>query len=197
MLLTTALGGGACRVRQPTPLLDVPRPIVFAHRGGAGEGPESTIPTMLAALKLGPNLAIEIDVRRSADGHLVVIHDAKVDRTTNGTGAVERLTLSELQALDAAYCATPGVGRGSASGSACRAPGSAGRFPLRGKGYRIPTLAEVFAALPAQTLIGIEVKAPGFEDAFVPSGPSVGPIGPGGGRLGSGRRERPSADRPA
>jgi glycerophosphoryl diester phosphodiesterase len=121
---------------------------------------------MLAALADAPAVAIEMDVRRSRDGHLVVIHDASVDRTTNGSGLVARLTLAELQALDAAFCATPGVGRGGASASACRAPGGSGRFPLRGQGYRIPTLAEVFAAVPRDTLLGIELKAPGFEEAF-------------------------------
>ena len=138
---------------------------------------------MLAALERGPHVAIELDVRRSRDGHLVVIHDATVDRTTNGSGAVERLALSELQALDAAYCATPGAGRGSASGAACRAPDSAGRFPLRGKGYRIPTLTEVFATLPRQTLIGIEVKAAGFEQAVAQLAAPVGAARLAGGRF--------------
>jgi glycerophosphoryl diester phosphodiesterase len=145
-------------------LADVPRPIVFAHRGGSGEAAENTLAAMQAAIAGDPAVAIETDVRRSRDGHLVLIHDATVDRTTNGRGAVDALTLAELQALDAGYCATPGVGRGTASASVCRGTGDAGRFPLRGRGHRIPTLAEVLAALPGQTLIGIEVKAAGFEE---------------------------------
>jgi glycerophosphoryl diester phosphodiesterase len=157
-------GAAACRVRQAGALADVARPIVFAHRGGSGEAPENTLQGMQAALADNPAVAIETDVRRSRDGHLVMIHDATVDRTTNGQGKVEALTLAELQALDAGYCATPGIGRGTASASVCRAPGEAKRFPLRGRGYRIPTLAEVLAGLPAQTLIGIEVKAAGFEE---------------------------------
>ncbi len=157
----------ACRARQAALLAGVPRPIVFAHRGGAGEGPESTLQAMLAVLADDPAVAIEMDVRRSRDGHLVIIHDATVDRTTNGTGAVDALTLAELQALDAAHCATPGEGRGTSARSVCRSSAEAGKFPLRGKGYRIPTLDEVLAALPKQTLIGIEVKAAGYEEQLV------------------------------
>jgi glycerophosphoryl diester phosphodiesterase len=167
LLLVLLLGTPACRVRAAPVLPDVPRPIVWAHRGGAGEAPESTLQAMLALIAEDPAVAIEMDVRRSRDGHLVIIHDATVDRTTNGTGAVESLTLAELQALDAAYCATPGQGRGTAPRALCRSPGEAARFPLRGRGYRIPTLDEVLAALPPRTLIGIEVKAPGFEPALV------------------------------
>jgi glycerophosphoryl diester phosphodiesterase len=163
--LLLALGAAtACGGKKPVspPLPDVPRPIVFAHRGGSGEAPENTLRAMQAALAANPDVAIELDVRRSRDGHLVVIHDASVDRTTDGRGAVAERTLAELQALDAGYCATPGRGRGTASPTTCRSD-SADRFPFRGQGYRIPTLAEVFSALPRDTLIGIEVKAPGYE----------------------------------
>jgi glycerophosphoryl diester phosphodiesterase len=163
LILSLLLGTPACRAPAATLLPGVPRPIVWAHRGGAGEAPESTLAGMLALIAEDPAAAIEMDVRRSRDGHLVIIHDATVDRTTNGTGAVASLTLAELQALDAAHCATPGQGRGTAPRAVCRAPGEAVRFPLRGRGYRIPTLDEVLAALPPTTLIGIEVKAPGFE----------------------------------
>jgi glycerophosphoryl diester phosphodiesterase len=163
LVLTAVAACGGRRAVAP-PLPDVPRPIVFAHRGGSGEAPENTVRAMQAALAANPDVAIELDVRRSRDGHLVVIHDATVDRTTDGTGKVAELTLAELQALDAGHCATPGRGRGTASPAACRSE-SADRFPFRGQGYRIPTLAEVFAGLPTGTLIGIELKAPGYEAA--------------------------------
>lgn len=166
--LAVLLAGVAltCLKRQPAalPFPDLPRPIVFAHRGGGGEAPESTLPAMRAALAANPRVAIEIDVRRSGDGHLVIIHDATVDRTTNGTGAVAEKSLAELQALDAGHCATPGAGRGTAPRAACRETRAASRFPFRGKGYRIPTLEEVLDGLPRDTLIGIEVKAPGYEE---------------------------------
>ena len=148
------------------PFPEVPRPIVFAHRGGAAEGPESTLPTMLEVLRRDPRVAMELDVHRSSDGHIVVIHDDKVDRTTDGSGRVADLTLAELQTLDAGFCATPGRGRGTARGDGCRNPGPAASFPLRGKGYRIPTLDEVLQALPPDVLIGIEVKEAGFEEAL-------------------------------
>jgi glycerophosphoryl diester phosphodiesterase len=147
---------------RPPVLGEVPRPIIFAHRGGSGEAPESTLPAMLAVAARFPDAAIELDVRASRDGHIVVIHDGSVDRTTNGKGAVTEKTLAELQALDAGYCATPGRGTGTARRGRCDGP--AEEFPFRGKGYRIPTLAEVLAALPPRTLLGIEVKAAGFEE---------------------------------
>jgi glycerophosphoryl diester phosphodiesterase len=161
LLLPLLLG---CSVRQAPALPQERRPIIFAHRGGAGEAPESTLQAMQSAIARDPKVAIELDLRESKDGYLVVIHDGTVDRTTDGQGAVEAMTLAQLKALDAAHCATPGVGRGTAPPETCRASPPA-TFPLRGKGYRIPTLDEVFEALPPTTLIAIEVKAAGFEEA--------------------------------
>jgi glycerophosphoryl diester phosphodiesterase len=169
VLLVAIATIAACRGQRAAspPLGDIPRPIVFAHRGGSGEAPENTIGAMKAALAANPQAAIEIDVRRSRDGHLVVIHDATVDRTTDGKGAVADLTLAELQRLDAGYCATPGIGRGTTPPMACREPMMKPEwFRFRGQNFRIPTLPEVFAALPRDTLIGIEVKAPGYEAEF-------------------------------
>ncbi|MBL7077297.1 MAG: hypothetical protein ISS31_07485 [Kiritimatiellae bacterium] len=73
--------------------------MAIAHRGGAVYAPENT----LAAIAAVSNRAdmVEIDVRVSSDGHLVVMHDTTVDRTTDGTGNVDALTLAELKALDA------------------------------------------------------------------------------------------------
>lgn len=75
---------------------------VIAHRGGAvGSGaPEGTIGAFEAALEAGADW-LEFDVRRTADGVLVVLHDETVDRTTSGTGLITGLTLAEVQALDA------------------------------------------------------------------------------------------------
>ena len=79
---------------------------------------------MQAALAANPHVAIELDVRRSRDGHLVVIHDATVDRTTDGTGPVAELTLAQLQALDAGLLRHPraATGNGRARGLPGRAP---------------------------------------------------------------------------
>jgi glycerophosphoryl diester phosphodiesterase len=141
-----------------------PRPLLFAHRGGGGALPEATLPALLDAATRNPEWVVEFDVGRSKDGTLVVIHDDTVDRTTNGSGRVDSLTLAELQALDAGDCARPGVGDGTAPAEECRAEGArAEDFPFRGQGYRIPTLAEVLEALPPGVPISIEAKEPGFE----------------------------------
>lgn len=74
---------------------------VVAHRGGVGLGvPENTIPAIEKAIEVGAQL-IEIDIRETKDGHLVLMHDTTVDRTTDGTGRVDELTLEEIRQLDA------------------------------------------------------------------------------------------------
>ena len=75
-------------------------PITVAHRGASAYAPENTMPAFELALEMGADY-LEIDVQMTKDGHLVAIHDDRVDRTTNGTGAVGSLTLAELEALDA------------------------------------------------------------------------------------------------
>lgn len=70
------------------------------HRGAAGLVPENTLPSFERAIALGCDRT-ETDVRLTADGVLVLMHDATVERTTNGTGAVADLTLAELRRLDA------------------------------------------------------------------------------------------------
>lgn len=73
---------------------------VAAHRGWMAKYPENTMDAFRAALELGVD-QLETDVRITKDGHLVLIHDSKVDRTTNGSGRVREMTLKELRALDA------------------------------------------------------------------------------------------------
>lgn len=73
---------------------------VAAHRGWSGAYPENTMEAFRAAAALGVD-SIETDIRVTKDGHLVLIHDQTVDRTTNGSGLVIDMTLAELQALDA------------------------------------------------------------------------------------------------
>lgn len=93
---------------------------------------------------------LELDVRLTKDGHVVVIHDESVDRTTDGHGLVRSMTLAELQALDAGYH--------------FRAPD--GTAPFSGQGVRVPTLEEVLAAFP-----GVWVNAEAKEAAV--AGPLV------------------------
>jgi glycerophosphoryl diester phosphodiesterase len=74
--------------------------VCFAHRGARGHAPENTLLAFDLAFDLGADV-VECDVRRSRDGHLVVIHDDTVDRTTNGRGLVAGKSLAELRALNA------------------------------------------------------------------------------------------------
>jgi glycerophosphoryl diester phosphodiesterase len=120
---------------------DAGRMLVIAHRGGAGLWPENTLYAFERASAMGVDV-IETDVRATADGELVIFHDDGLERTTDGAGRVGALTLAELKRLDAAYRFSPDGGRS---------------FPLRGKGVTVPTLREVFAALP-QMRFNIEPK---------------------------------------
>ena len=106
-------------------------PLLIGHRGAAGLAPENTMPSFRDAVERWDVDMIELDVRASADGHCVVIHDATVDRTTDGTGPVAAKTLAELRELDA--------------GARFRAPD--GSAPFAGRGTTIPTIDEV-ADLP-------------------------------------------------
>lgn len=132
---------------QPRPdhpfLADTPDVLVMAHQGGEHIRPDNTMAAFEYAYELGVDV-LEMDIHSTADGHLVVIHDDTVDRTTDGTGAVNSFTLAEIQQLDAAYRWPHHVENPT-------------EFPYRGQGITIPTLAEVFAAFPGM-LINVEIK---------------------------------------
>lgn len=102
------------------------RPRVFAHRGGCAIGPENTIAAFDRGLAAGAD-GLELDVRLSADGIVVVCHDEMLDRTTDATGAVSARTAAELSRVDAGFGFTD----------------AAGHHPFRGLGVGIPTLREV------------------------------------------------------
>lgn len=76
------------------------RPLVMGHRGAMGHAPENTMRSFKLAAEMQCD-AVELDVHLTSDGHLVVIHDDTLDRTTNGSGPVEALTLEQVKALDA------------------------------------------------------------------------------------------------
>ena len=114
---------------------------VIAHRGGSGLGPENTLAAFRRSLAAGADV-LEMDVRTTADGHPVVLHDATVDRTTDGRGAVNEMTLAQLKNLDAGFRWTADQGRS---------------FPFRGRGITVPTLSEVLAAF-AETPLITEIK---------------------------------------
>lgn len=71
------------------------RVLRIGHRGAAGHAPENTLPSIERAIEFGVDV-VEIDIHRSLDGHLMVIHDARVDRTTSGTGYVCDLTRAQM-----------------------------------------------------------------------------------------------------
>jgi len=124
-------------------LLDASAKLVIAHRGNSMHAPEDTIESFRQGLALGAD-GIEFDVRLSADGVPVVIHDPTLDRTTSGTGPVADRTFDELRALDAGFRFTPDGGR---------------TYPYRGRGIRIPALAEVLGTYRETPCI-IELKTP-------------------------------------
>jgi glycerophosphoryl diester phosphodiesterase len=83
-----------------------PKPTVVGHRGDSAHNPENTLISFQRAIEKGAE-GIETDLRLTADGHIVLIHDDKVDRTTNGTGLVIDYTLEEIQKLDAGSWFSP------------------------------------------------------------------------------------------
>ena len=75
---------------------------MIAHRGGLGLMPENTLPAFNNAESLGADI-IELDIHTSKDGHIVIMHDDDIDRTTDGSGKVSDFTLAELKQFDAGY----------------------------------------------------------------------------------------------
>ncbi|MDP9069803.1 MAG: glycerophosphodiester phosphodiesterase [Actinomycetota bacterium] len=135
-------------------------PLHYAHQGGAREAPSSTLFAMRRAVAAGAD-GLELDVHVTADRHLVVCHDATVDRTTDGTGRIAQLTLEQVQALDNAYWWVPDkvVDHGGAPAD----------YPLRGRAphdpdLRIPPLRAVLEAFP-DTFLNFDIKetAPAVE----------------------------------
>ena len=125
----------------PHPFFSDDEVMVMAHRGGQGLWPENTLFAFERAAELGADV-LDMDVRSTADGVLVAIHDKRVDRTTNGRGEVGALTLAQLKTLDAGSRWT--ADRGAS-------------FPFRGRGITVPALEEVFRSFP-QMRMSMEIK---------------------------------------
>jgi glycerophosphoryl diester phosphodiesterase len=125
-----------------------PSPRVIAHRGGRGLWPENTLYAFEHAAALGVDV-LEMDLRRTRDGEIVVLHDETVDRTTDGRGAVAAMNIADIKRLDAGYRWTADDGA---------------THPFRGQGVSIPSLREVLQALPGAKL-NLEIK---------PGDPSMG-----------------------
>jgi glycerophosphoryl diester phosphodiesterase len=116
-------------------------PMLVAHRGGSKIVPENTLEGFRVAVEVWEADMLEMDVHLTRDGVPIIIHDPTVDRTTDGTGAVSELTLTELRELDAGY----------------RFVDPDGKARYRGRGVRVPTLDEVLEAFPG-VWINLECK---------------------------------------
>lgn len=129
------------------------KPLVLgAHRGGKDMWPENTLLAYKEAARQWPDILLEGDLQLTSDGQVVLMHDHTVDRTTNGTGLVKDKTLAELKALDAGHHFTRDRGK---------------TFPYRGQGVTIPTLAELFEALPEHRYIFELKEGAGLAEAAV------------------------------
>jgi glycerophosphoryl diester phosphodiesterase len=113
---------------------------VIAHRGGGGEWPEETLFAFDHASRAGADV-LEMDLHSTADGELVLMHNSTVDQTTNGTGKITELTLSQIKALDAG----------------CKWTSDGENFPHINKGITVPTLREVFKNF-SHMRMNIEIK---------------------------------------
>lgn len=141
VLLLAGLAAVAFQTPAPPITVGADRDVaVIAHGGAQGYAPADTIAAFDLALEQGAD-TLEMDLQLTADDRVVVIHDATVDRTTDGAGAVRDLTLAEIQALDAGW----------------GFEGPDGDHPWRDRGVRIPTFAEVLDRYPDTPLI-VELK---------------------------------------
>ena len=118
------------------------RPLVIAHRGDSAHRPENTLASFAGALEVGAQI-VELDVQLTADGHVVVIHDPTLDRTTTGRGDVRRLTLAEVRAVSAGY---------------------PDRFGSAYAGERVPTFGEVLGLLRERARALVEIKTESVTD---------------------------------
>lgn len=167
-LLSTAAAAPAHAAADDNPWLQQ-RVLNMAHSGGELEAPTNTMYAFKRAVQHGADM-IELDVQSTRDKQLVVLHDATVDETTDGTGKVEDLTLRQVRRLDAAHWFVPR--RGTTHDAGAR------KYRLRGvrtgdrpapRGYKrtdfaVPTLAQVFRRFPGLP-INIEIKGTADSDA--------------------------------
>ena len=114
-------------------LTSLPQPVIFAHRGASAHAPENTLAAFELALTQGAD-AIELDAKLTSDGHVIVIHDATVDRTTGAHGRVKDMSLADLRALDAGSF-----------------------FSSQFGGEKVPLLEEVFEAVGKQLFVNVEL----------------------------------------
>jgi glycerophosphoryl diester phosphodiesterase len=108
-------------------------PIILAHRGDLAHAPENTLASFAQALQKGAD-GVELDAKLTSDGHVIVIHDTTVDRTTNGKGRIPSHSLESIRKLDAGAW-----------------------FDEKFRGEKVPLLEEVFELVGKDKLINIEL----------------------------------------
>jgi glycerophosphoryl diester phosphodiesterase len=135
---TTAPQGGPAQLASDNPFR-TGRTLVIAHAGGDGLFPENTLFAYRQSIALGSEV-VDADVRLSADGVLVAIHDTTVDRTTNGSGGVADMSFAELAALDAGWSWERN-----------------GEHPFRGRGIGVPSIEQILTEFPT-TLTTLDLK---------------------------------------
>ncbi|NHZ72264.1 MAG: glycerophosphodiester phosphodiesterase [Aquificales bacterium] len=141
LLLILALFALNAQPADDTSFFDQTEFMVIAHQGGEQLRPSNTMPAFEHAVELGVDV-LEMDIHQTKDGVLILMHDATVDRTTDGSGAIQEMTLAEIKALDAGHYWTDDDGQ---------------TYPYRGQGIAVPTLEEIFQAFP-DMLMNIEIK---------------------------------------
>ncbi len=117
--------------------------IRIAHRGASGRAPENTLAAFKSAIEIGVD-AVELDLHGTADGEIVVIHDATLDRTTDRHGRINETTLETIQSADAG-----------------------GWFDAEFAGESVPTLTEALACIGKETIAVLEIKDPLIAEAVV------------------------------
>jgi glycerophosphoryl diester phosphodiesterase len=115
---------------------------VIAHRGDSAHRPENTLASFAGALEVGAEI-VELDVQLTADGHVIVLHDPTLDRTTSGRGDVRRMVLAGVRAVSAGY---------------------PDRFGTAYAGERVPTFGEALALLRGRAKVLVEIKTESVTD---------------------------------
>ena len=114
----------------------IEKTLIFAHRGASAYEPDNTMEAFELAAKMGAD-GIELDVRITSDGEVVIVHDSRIDRCSNGRGTVSQYTLAELKAMDFGY----------------------GFFENQRTKYKIATLNEVYELVaPLGMIVNVEIK---------------------------------------
>lgn len=130
-----------CNLLADYPFFAGPKPRIIGHRGAMGTVPENTLLSFQQAVEDGAHV-VELDVRQTLDGEIVIIHDSALERTTDGSGQVSARSLQYLKTLDAGYRFTPDGGL---------------TYPYRERKLEIPTLEDFFFSFSGAKAI-VEIK---------------------------------------